>query len=165
MLQVTKRSAESLRVLAEIIRAIRIQAGAAKLSEDDFAREVQDWSEICAEITDHRLRECYLAASRDRSVRAIMQPHELIQAWKVIREKERSRATFAPMAQPEGDACYYCGGSGWQTVAYIAESGNENTAVRACACSAAPAAMRKSEPYREPEWHKRKHSVIWERAE
>ena len=160
-----KRSPESLHALAEIVRAVRIQAGASTLSENDFAREVRDWSEICAEIPDHRLRECYLVASRDRSVRAIMQPHELIQGWKVTRERERARVAFVSVPQPEGGACYYCEGAGWQTIAYIAESGSENTGVRACACSAAPLEIRKLEPLGEPEWHKRKHSVIWERAE
>jgi hypothetical protein len=93
-----------------------------------------------------------------------MQPGELFQLSARIAEESRGKLQhYEPLKAPE-DSCYYCEGSGWQTIAYIAESGNENTAVRACSCSAAPAAMRKSEPYREPEWQKRKHSAIWERV-
>jgi hypothetical protein len=68
------------------------------------------------------------------------------------------------MRQAEGEVCCYCEGSGWQTLAYVAESSNENTAVRPCACSILPIEKRSAFPLREPQWQKRQHSAIWERV-
>jgi hypothetical protein len=112
------------------------------------------------------LIECYYRAIRERTVRAALQPGELYQlSVRIVEEmRENRRERYQPMKAPE-ESCWYCSGAGYQTLAYITESGNENTELRACACSAAPFQIRKLEPRREPEWRKRKHSVIWERVE
>ena len=162
-LQVTGSNAR-FQAMAKIIEAVRRHAGAPYLPADDIRDEAMDWSEICSEIPDDRIRDVYVEALRGRETKALLQPGELNSAWKRLRDAERSKREYQDHREAASDVCYYCDGCGWQTVAYIAESGNENTAVRACYCSAAPPAMRKSEPYREPEWRKRKHSVIWEKV-
>lgn len=163
MTEAKNKSREFWQECAAIISSARRRAGLGALADGDLESEIRDWVEILAPIPDGRLHDCYLHALRTRTVRAMLQPGELIASWQDIRGSLASRVPA--MGSEQDQSCYYCEGSGWQTVAYIAESGNENTAVRACACSAAPASMRKSEPYREPEWRKRKHSVIWDRAE
>ena len=84
--------------------------------------------------------------------------------WQEIREEERASRPALDV-RFDADVCYFCEGTGWQTYEHIGDSGNSNTAVRACACSAAPMEFRKLQPLQAPEWQKRKHSVIWERNE
>jgi len=147
---------------AAIISSARRRAGLGVLADGDLESEIRDWVEILGPIPDGYLRDCYLHAQRSRTVRAMLQPGEIIAAWQERRGSLAART--APINVDQGESCYYCDGAGWQTVAYIAESENENTGVRACACSAAPLEVRSLQPYREPEWQKRKHSVIWERV-
>ena len=149
-------------VLSAIISAARRRAGVAALSDAALADEIRDWQRILAPIPTDRLEECELHAIRTRSVKALLQPQELLAAWSVIRDEERSRRPVA-IAEAEDGACPYCD-KGWQTYAYRTASGNENTAARPCACEATPMAIRSLEPLREPQWQKRKHSAIWERV-
>jgi len=159
------RQPELPRVLAGIISAARRRAGVAALSDAALADEIRDWQRILAQIPADRIEECELHAIRNRVVKALLQPQELIAAWHTIREEERNNRP-ASIVVESGEQCYFCEGTGWQTLARkVPDSFGENTFVRACACSAAPLEIRKLEPLGEPEWHKRKHSVIWERAE
>jgi hypothetical protein len=132
------------------------------LSDAALADEIRDWQRILAPIPTERLEECELHAIRSRSVKALLQPQELLAAWSVIREEERDRRPAA-VAQSEGASCPYCD-QGWQIYAYLSASGNENTAARPCACDATPIEVRSLEPLREPQWQKRKHSSVWERV-
>ena len=151
--------------LSAIISAARRRAGVAALSDAALADEIRDWQRILAQIPPDRIEECELHAIRNRAVKALLQPQELIAAWHAIREADRANKP-APIVTEGADVCCYCEGTGWQTLARkVADSFGENTFVRPCACSAAPLEIRKLEPLGEPEWHKRKHSVIWERAE
>ena len=160
------RQPELPRVLAGIISAARRRAGVAALSDAALADEIRDWQRILAQIPADRIEECELHAIRNRVVKALLQPQELIAAWHAIRELERDQRLSVFQQSPSGEVCWYCEGSGWQTLARkVPDSFGENTFVRPCACSAAPLEIRKLEPLGEPEWHKRKHSVIWERAE
>ena len=135
------------------------------MSDAALADEIRDWQRILAQIPADRIEECELHAIRNRVVKALLQPQELIAAWHAIREAERANRPD-PIKLEHGEVCWYCEGSGWQTLARkVPDSFGENTFVRPCACSAAPLEIRKLEPLGEPEWHKRKHSVIWERAE
>jgi hypothetical protein len=159
------KSTKWFKTLSEIVISTRRRAGARELDEEDLKREVAEWDRVCEPIPEDRLSECYYRALRERTVRAALQPGELYQlSVRIVEEmRESRREHYEPLKAPE-ESCYYCEGTGWQTVAYIAESGNENTGVRACACSSAPIGVRKFEPLREPQWRKRKHSVIWERV-
>ena len=152
-------------VLSGIISAARRRAGVAALSDAALADEIRDWQRILAQIPPDRIEECELHAIRNRVVKALLQPQELIASWHVIREADRANKP-EPMAVAGGESCWYCEGTGWQTLARkVPDSYGENTFVRPCACSAAPLEIRKLEPLGEPEWRKRKHSVIWERTE
>jgi hypothetical protein len=136
------------------------------LSDAALAEEIRDWQRILQPIPADRLEECELRAVRQRSVKALLQPQELLAAWRELREEDRAKR---PPPQPgaetqDGVACPYCE-QGWQTYAYLSASGNENTAARPCACDATPLEIRSLQPLREPEWHKRKHSAIWERVQ
>jgi hypothetical protein len=159
------RRLELPQCLSAIISAARRRAGVAALSDAALADEIRDWQRILSPIPADRLEECELRAVRQRSVKALLQPQELLAAWRELRDEERSkRPPPAPVSIESGEVCHYCEGTGWQTFATIGESGNENTSVRPCACSAAPLEIRTLAPMREPQWHKRKHSVIWERV-
>ena len=152
-------------VLSAIISAARRRAGVAALSDAALADEIRDWQRILAPIPTDRLEECELHAIRTRSVKALLQPQELLAAWSVIREGERDRRPAQPGAETaNGASCPYCD-QGWQIYAYLSASGNENTAARPCACEATPIEVRSLEPLREPAWQKRKHTAIWERAQ
>jgi len=145
----------------------RRRAGARELDDEDLKREVAEWAHVCEPIPEDRLTECYYRALRERTVRAALQPGELYQlSVRIVEEmRENRRERYQPLKAPE-DSCYYCEGAGWQTLAQkVPDSYGENTFARPCACSAAPAEKRSAQPYREPEWRKRKHSVIWERVE
>lgn len=150
-------------VLAGIISASRRRAGVAALSDANLAEAVRDWQRILAPIPPDRIEECELRAVRQRSVKALLQPQELLPMWDEIRSLDRERRPPA-VEVPLDSVCYYCEGAGWQTYAFKAESGNENTAVRPCACNATPLEIRSMQPLLSPEWQKRKHSVIWERV-
>jgi len=151
-------------VLSAIISAARRRAGVAALSDAALADEIRDWQRILAPIPTDRLEECELHAIRTRSVKALLQPQELLGAWNVIREEERDRRPAQPGTETaNGASCPYCD-QGWQIYAYLSASGNENTAARPCACEATPIEVRSLEPLREPQWQKRKHSAIWERV-
>ena len=159
------RQRELPQVLAGIISAARRRAGVAALSDAALADEIRDWQRILAQIPPDRIEECELYAIRNRVVKALLQPQELIAAWHALREDERNNRP-ASIVPEVGEACWYCEGTGWQTLARkVPDSYGENTFVRPCACSAAPLEIRKLEPLGEPEWQKRKHSVIWERVE
>ena len=80
-------------VLSAIISAARRRAGVAALSDAALADEIRDWQRILAPIPTERLEECELHAIRTRSVKALLQPQELLAAWSVIREEERDEAT------------------------------------------------------------------------
>ncbi len=151
-------------ILAGIISAARRRAGVAALSDAALAEEIRDWQRILAPIPADRLEECELRAVRTRSVKALLQPQELLAAWAEIREADRAKRPPSVEARSEADQCAFCGGFGWQTFAYRGEAGNENTAARPCACKATPMEIRSLEPLREPEWQRRKHSAIWERV-
>jgi len=162
-----QESSARLAALAEIVEASRSLAGVPPILVGNIRRNAEDWSEICSEIPDARIREAYVEALRGREAKGLLQPGELNAAYKRLRDADRTKRArdaehLERIASP--DVCYYCEGTGWQTAAYIAESGNENTGVRACACSAAPVGFRKLAPLQAPEWQKRKHSVIWEKV-
>lgn len=160
-----QKSPAWFKTLAEIVISSRRRAGARELGEDDLKREVAEWSAVCEPIPEERLTECYFRALRERTVRAALQPGELYQLSTSIAQEQRNSRP-APTFVENGEACWYCEGTGWQTLARkVPDSYGENTFVRPCACSAAPLEIRKLEPLGEPEWHKRKHSVIWERSE
>jgi hypothetical protein len=82
----------------------------------------------------------------------------------VISKLQDDSRELSASATTDGAACNYCEGTGWQTYAFIGAKGNENTAVRACACTATPLEVRSLVFFCEPQWRKRKHSAIWERA-
>jgi hypothetical protein len=132
------------------------------LSDAALADEIRDWQRILAPIPADRIEECELRAVRQRSVKALLQPQELLAAWRELRDEERSRQLPA-IAETSDSSCPYCD-KGWQTYAYLSDSGNENTAARPCACDATPLEIRSLAPLREPQWQKRKHSAIWERV-
>jgi hypothetical protein len=150
--------------LSAIISAARRRAGVSALSDAALADEIRDWQRILSPIPADRIEECELRAVRQRSVKALLQPQELLAAWRELRDEERSRQPPAPVSIESGEVCHYCESTGWQTLATRGESGNENTAVRPCACSATPLEIRSLQPLREPQWQKRKHSAIWERV-
>ncbi len=148
--------------MSAIISAARRRAGVSALSDAALADEIRDWQRILAPIPADRIEECELRAVRQRSVKALLQPQELLAAWRELRDEERARQP-AVVAESIDGSCPYCE-RGWQTYAYLSASGNENTAARPCACDATPLEIRSLEPLREPEWQKRKHSAIWERV-
>lgn len=150
-------------VLAGIISSARRRAGVSALSDSALTDEIRDWQRILAPIPADRIEECELRAVRQRSVKALLQPQELLAMWDEIRSLDRERRPPA-VELPLDSVCYYCEGAGWQTYAFKAESGNENTAVRPCACDRTPLEIRSMQPLRAPEWRRRKHSVIWERV-
>jgi hypothetical protein len=91
-----------------------------------------------------------MLAARRRNVRALLQPHELLEAWREIRENERAAVV---VTEALDTSCYYCGGEGWQIIAKTDPgTGNESTYARGCSCNAAPIGRRRA------------NSVIWERA-
>ena len=100
---------------------------------------------------------------RTRTVKGLLQPQELLAAWRELRDEERARQPAIAQPKRQTGRCPYCD-RGWQTYAYLSASGNENTAARPCACDATPLEIRSLEPLREPQWQKRKHSAIWERV-
>ena len=158
------RSNASLRVLAAIISSARRRAGLGVLSDEELGAEVRDWAVILEPIPANRIEECALKAVRERTVKGLLQPQEVLAAWRAIRLGEAAERDSRPVAVWADELCYYCDGSGWQSVAQTtAGSRNENTYVRPCACSAAPLNVRSLVPLREPEWQKRKHSAVWER--
>ena len=65
-------------VLSAIISAARRRAGVAALSDAALADEIRDWQRIFAPIPTDRLEECELHAIRTRSVKALLQPQELL---------------------------------------------------------------------------------------
>ena len=149
--------------LSAIISAARRRAGVAALSDAALADAIRDWQRILAPIPADRIEECELRAVRQRSVKALLQPQELLAMWDEIRAEERERKP-PQIATPLDTVCYYCEGTGWQTYATRSDSGNENTAVRRCACLRVQIESRSLQPLQEPEWRKRKHTVIWERV-
>jgi hypothetical protein len=152
-------------VLSTIISAARRRAGVSALSDSALAEEVVDWQRILAPIPGNRIEECELRAVRQRSVKALLQPQELLAMWAEIRDEERARQPATFPASLDASSCPYCEGHGWQIYATLSESGNENTAARACCCDKAPIEARKLEPLHAPEYRKRKHSMIWEKVE
>jgi hypothetical protein len=152
----------SLEVLAQIINAARRRGGFAALGDAELAAEVRDWSEILATVPNDRIREAAQLAWRRRTVRAIFQPYEIIEAWHELRENERAAVV---VTEALDTSCYYCGGEGWQIIAKTDPgTGNESTYARGCSCNSAPIARRSLRAYCEPEYRRRRNSVIWERA-
>ena len=123
-------SAQAARVAASlsgIISAARRRAGVAALSDAALADEIRDWQRILAQIPADRIEECELHAIRNRVVKALLQPQELIASWHAIREEERNSRP-APLVFEDGEVCWYCEGSGWQTLARkVPDSFGENT--------------------------------------
>ena len=151
-------------VLSAIISAARRRAGVAALSDAALADEIRDWQRILAPIPTDRLEECELHAIRTRSVKALLQPQELLGSLERDSRRGARRGDQRRLRRNrEWCECPYCD-QGWQTYAYRSASGNENTAARPCACEATPMEIRSLEPLREPQWQKRKHSAIWERV-
>jgi hypothetical protein len=67
-------------------------------------------------------------------------PH-ILTAWYAIKRERASqtetatdRAGLNRSFKPSSELCYLCQDTGWQTFAYKSDTGNENTAVRACGC-------------------------------
>ena len=151
-------------VLSGIISAARRRAGVAALSDaalaDEYATGSASWRRY--HRTGSKSASCtqFATAWSRRFFNRRNSSHP-----GIIREADRANKP-EPMAVAGGESCWYCEGTGWQTLARkVPDSYGENTFVRPCACSAAPLEIRKLEPLGEPEWRKRKHSVIWERTE
>ena len=129
--QAPRQMRELPQCLSAIISAARRRAGVSALSDAALADEIRDWQRILAPIPTDRLEECELRAVRQRSVKALLQPQELLAAWRELRDEERARQPAIATETADG-SCPYCD-RGWQTYAYLSASGNENTAARPCA--------------------------------
>lgn len=158
------KSPALLQVCAEQISGARRRAGLPPLDDAALQAEIADWAELLEPIPEGRLREAFVYATRTRTVRAVLQPAEVLAAYHAIREEERAKAP-ARYKAPEGERCFYCQDTGWQTVAQRSESGQWNTAARRCACSAVPVQFRSYRPLGTPEYRRREHTEIWEPVE
>jgi hypothetical protein len=149
-------------MLGEIISSARRRAGIGALGDDALRSEIRDWMRILEAIPAERIQECNIRAVRTRTVKAVLQPQELIAAWTDLRAEESARRAF--LLDPQRSQCYYCDGTGWQRAIQIAEgSVNLNEYARPCACAAAPPKMRSEFPLREPQW-KRDEMGRWHKA-
>ena len=148
--------------LAGIISAARRRAGLPAMSDAHLEAEVSDWKRILEPIPPARIRDAELRAVRSRTLKALLQPAELLAAWTEIRAEEVARP-LVPIVEALDRVCYYCEGTGWQIVVKLSESGAENTEARGCYCFKAPLAFKHSHPLRHPDWRKRIDGV-WERV-
>lgn len=147
------KSPESSQILAAIISAARRRAGIGALGDGALAEEIRDWMRILGTIPAHRLQACNDKAMRERQVKGLLQPAELLHAYESIRLNETSRGHPSLQSQ-NGRPCYYCENTGWQTLLIPSESGALNSHARACSCAYAPLSMRSEFPFREPHWQR-----------
>lgn len=131
-------------ILGQIINGARRRAGVGALSDDGLRAEIRDWQRILEPIPADRLEECNLRANRERKVKALLQPHELLEAWRVIREDERQQSPINVDLQ--GECCYYCNGTGYQVIVRKTVEGSWNEYARPCACAMAPKWGRTERP-------------------
>jgi excinuclease UvrABC ATPase subunit len=139
-------------VLAEIISSARRRAGVSALSDDSLRSEIRDWMRILEAIPAERIEECNIRAVRSRTVKALLQPQELIAAWSEMRQEQSNRRAIS--LDPSPNQCYYCDGTGWQVLVTHDENLNQNQSLRECACSSAPPRTRSEFPKREPHWQR-----------
>jgi hypothetical protein len=111
--------------------------------------------------------EAYYHALRERTVRSLMQPGELYQAYQALKERNRGRAhSFTGPSEINAEKCYYCDDTGWQAIMQKSELSDAiNSYSRPCACSAAPASRRSQAPKREPEFVRDITGRWWKRED
>lgn len=169
------------RRIGYLVMESRKARGLPTFETDELLTVIYSWSKALREIANADLQECYEAAIA--SYTDPKQPFgtpQMLKAWQTILDERRRRPR--PSLTREDEVCYYCDGTGWQSVMYtetrkvmlkIGESKREEeyefppgrTAVRPCACSAAPASMRSNYPLRGPTWEREKAGRWWQKVQ
>lgn len=147
----------------------------------DAATTAAVWDSLgLSEIPEEDLEEAFRRALNGLTRGEVFGALEVREAYKAIRLERASEAAAAARATALAEeVCYYCAGTGWQTIAQKSPlSGNENTYLRPCTCSKAPSkaiescgtyrdkageiiAPLSAEPLREPEYCRRPRTEIW----